>query len=114
MPRKSDALDRYEQDILLTAGAAIRQDCPRAISSRGEITQGTLPLSGFGTEQIAEAPDRLPRTPKARGTEPLYAASVHEYVLPTSSISPSSVPWLPLRSRGWLPPWATICEAIRV
>jgi integrase len=81
----ADVLNRYERDILPTAGKSIRQDRPRYLAW-WRRHYGTLPIAALGTREIAEARDRLLRTPKERGTGTLSAATVGQYLLTISHV----------------------------
>lgn len=81
----ADALDRYSRDVLPHAGASIRQDRPRYLAWWRE-RYGRLPLAQVRSSTIAEGRDALLRTPKARGTGTLSAASVQQYLLALSHV----------------------------
>ena len=81
----ADVLTRYERDILPNAGKTIQQNRPRHLAW-WRRHYGTLPLAAFGTRQVAEARDRLLRTPKERGTGTLSPATVVQYLMALSHV----------------------------
>lgn len=92
-----EAIDRYSASVLPQAGEAMRRDRPHYLAWWREH-HGSLPLSMVQPPVLAEAKDRLARTPKARGTGTLAPATVLQYMLAIGHVLAYAV-----REWHWLP-----------